>query len=92
MNLLFVCSRNRLRSPTAEAIFSGMDGYEVLSAGTSPDAETVVSGDLVEWADTIFVMEGVHRRRLMRLFGRVCGRDASSSWVFPMSTATWTRG
>jgi predicted protein tyrosine phosphatase len=57
MNLLFVCSRNRRRSPTAEAIFSGMEGYEVLSAGTSPDSETIISADLVEWADLIFAMD-----------------------------------
>jgi predicted protein tyrosine phosphatase len=69
MNLLFVCSRNRRRSPTAEAVFSGLDGYEVLSAGTSPDAETMISADLVDWADLIFAMEGVHRRRLNHRFG-----------------------
>lgn len=69
MNLLFVCSRNRLRSPTAETIFAGLDGYNVLSAGTNPDAETIVSADLVEWADTIFAMQGVHRRRLTQRFG-----------------------
>ncbi len=69
INLLFVCSRNRLRSPTAEAIFSGLDGYEVLSAGTSPDAETILSADLVEWADIVFTMESVHRRRLTQRFG-----------------------
>jgi predicted protein tyrosine phosphatase len=69
MNLLFVCSRNRRRSPTAEAIFSGLRGVEVLSAGTNPDAEVVVSADLVDWADLIFLMEDVHRRRLNRLFG-----------------------
>ena len=69
MNLLFVCSRNRLRSPTAEVIFSGLNGYAVLSAGTSSDAETVISADLVDWADLIFVMEGVHRRRLNQRFG-----------------------
>src|ERR1700689_2927056 len=69
MNVLFVCSRNRRRSPTAEAIFSGIEGYEVLSAGTSPDAETIISADLVEWADLIFAMEGVHRRRLNLRFG-----------------------
>ncbi len=64
MNLLFVCSRNRRRSPTAEVIFSGHEGYSVLSAGTSPDAETPISADLIEWADMVFVMEAVHRRRL----------------------------
>jgi|ERR1700733_10421911 predicted protein tyrosine phosphatase len=69
MNLLFVCSRNRRRSPTAEAVFSGMRGCEVLSAGTSPDAETIISADLVAWADLIFAMEGIHRRRLNQRFG-----------------------
>ena len=67
--MLFVCSRNRRRSPTAEAIFSGLDGYQVLSAGTSPDAETIISADLVDWADLIFAMEGIHRRRLNQRFG-----------------------
>jgi predicted protein tyrosine phosphatase len=46
-----------------------MEGYEVLSAGTSPNAETIISADLVEWADLIFAMEGVHRRRLNLRFG-----------------------
>ncbi|AFL89228.1 putative protein tyrosine phosphatase [Terriglobus roseus DSM 18391] len=69
MNLLFVCSRNRLRSPTAEAVFSMLDGYEVLSAGTGSDSEQEVSTDLVDWADVIFAMEGVHRRRLNQRFG-----------------------
>jgi predicted protein tyrosine phosphatase len=69
MNLLFVCSRNRRRSPTAEAIFSGLDGHAVLSAGTSSDAETVISADLVDWADLIFVMERIHRQRLNQRFG-----------------------
>jgi predicted protein tyrosine phosphatase len=68
MNLLFVCSRNRLRSPTAEAVFAELTCHAVLSAGTSADAETVVSADLVEWADIIFAMEGVHRRRLNQRF------------------------
>ena len=68
MRLLFVCSRNRRRSPTAETHFSAYPGVETLSAGTSPDAETTVSADLIEWADIIFVMEAAHRRRLMSAF------------------------
>ena len=32
--LLFICSRNRMRSLTAEKIFSGIPGYKVRSAGT----------------------------------------------------------
>jgi predicted protein tyrosine phosphatase len=69
VRLLFVCSRNRLRSPTAEAVFGGYEGIEALSAGTAPDAETPVSAELIEWADVVFAMEGVHRKRLNGKFG-----------------------
>jgi predicted protein tyrosine phosphatase len=71
MKLLFVCSRNRLRSPTAEAVFSAYEGVEALSAGTNPDAENPVSPDLIEWADLVFAMQNVHRRRLQKRFGPV---------------------
>jgi predicted protein tyrosine phosphatase len=69
LKLLFVCSRNRMRSPTAEAVFGGYEGVEALSAGTAPDAETPVSAELIEWADIVFAMEGVHRKRLTSAFG-----------------------
>ena len=68
MNLLFICSRNRLRSPTAEALFTNIPGIETASAGTSPDAENPISLDLIEWADIIYVMERVHRQRLNAKF------------------------
>jgi len=58
-----------MRSPTAETMFSGCDGIEVLSAGTAPDAETLVSAELIEWADIVFAMEGVHRKSLNDKFG-----------------------
>lgn len=64
-----MCSRNRRRSPTAEAVFGTVPGVEALSAGTSPDAETPLSADLIEWADLVLVMESVHRRRLRSRFG-----------------------
>ncbi len=67
--LLFVCARNRLRSPTAEAIFSDLDGFEVSSAGTAPDAECVISSDLIEWADVVFVMEQRQKTLLKGRFG-----------------------
>ncbi len=68
MNALFVCSRNRLRSPTAEAVFASWDNIETDSAGTSPDADVQVSTDHIDWADIIFVMEGRHRRLLLQRF------------------------
>ena len=68
MKFLFVCSRNRLRSPTAEAVFAGHPNIQTASAGTSPDADNPLSLDLVEWADIIFAMEKVHQRRLQETF------------------------
>jgi len=69
-HLLFLCSRNKLRSPTAEAIFADHPTVEVDSAGLSRDAEVPVSLEQIEWADLILVMEPVHRRRLNQKFGR----------------------
>jgi predicted protein tyrosine phosphatase len=69
LNVLFICSQNRLRSPTAESVFSGQPGVNVMSAGTNADADNPVSADLVEWADLIFVMEEHHRRKLNAMFG-----------------------
>ena len=66
---LFICSRNKLRSPTAEAIFSARNDIETASAGTTPDAENPISADLIEWADIIFAMESVHRKRITERFG-----------------------
>jgi predicted protein tyrosine phosphatase len=71
MRILFICSQNKLRSPTAEVIFSIYEGLEVTSAGTAPGAETPVSADLVEWAETIFVMENHHREKLRRNYGKL---------------------
>lgn len=68
MNLLFVCSENRLRSPTAEAIFNEYEGITAIGAGTNKDAETTVSGDLIQWADLIFVMEKAHRNKMSKKF------------------------
>jgi predicted protein tyrosine phosphatase len=63
-NLLFVCSENKLRSATAETFFSEYEGVEAIGAGTNKDAVTPVSGDLIEWADVILVMETMHRDKI----------------------------
>jgi predicted protein tyrosine phosphatase len=68
--VLFVCGKNRRSSPTAETIFSTEPGLHVSSAGISADAECTVSRDLIEWADTIVVMEQRHARRLRERFGQ----------------------
>ncbi|HEX8655095.1 MAG TPA: phosphotyrosine protein phosphatase [Allosphingosinicella sp.] len=66
--LLFVCSQNRLRSPTAEALCQGIEGIEAISAGTNNDAEQPLTGDLIEWADVVIAMEREHRNRINRKF------------------------
>jgi predicted protein tyrosine phosphatase len=68
--IMFICGKNRRRSSSAEEIFSGMDGIEVSSAGTSVEAECQVSADLLEWADRVFVMEQSQRRYLNAHFAR----------------------
>lgn len=68
MRILFVCSENRLRSPTAANVFAGFRGVETLSAGTNKDCETALSGDLIEWADVILVMESSHRSKVAKKF------------------------
>lgn len=68
MKLLFVCSRNRLRSPTAEAVFAAYDGLEVRSGGTAKDAEYRVGTDDLEWADLVLVMERHHAKTLRAMF------------------------
>jgi len=67
--LLFLCSRNRWRSPTAEKIFHGVDGMLARSAGTEPGARSRVTAGHLGWADVIFVMEKKHLRRLREKFG-----------------------
>ena len=66
MNLLFVCTVNRMRSCTAEVLYSGDARYSVISAGTAPDATRRVTADLVLWADMIFVMESHHEAHIRR--------------------------
>jgi predicted protein tyrosine phosphatase len=66
--VLFVCSQNRLRSPTAEQVFADREGIEVLSAGLDATCGNPVTAELVEWADIIFVMEQALRSKLSNRF------------------------
>jgi predicted protein tyrosine phosphatase len=66
--ILFLCGRNRWRSPTAEQVFSEYPGMECASAGLNHDAENPLTPELVEWADLIFVMERAHKARLSARF------------------------
>ena len=68
MYVLFLCSRNRLRSPTAEHLFVDWPGVQTASAGLADDAETPLSADMLEGCDLVCVMERRHRALLMRRF------------------------
>lgn len=66
--VLFICSMNRWRSPTAEQIFAGHPGIECSSAGLNRGAENPLTPELVEWAELIFVMERGHKAKLSSEF------------------------
>ena len=66
--LLFVCSANQWRSPTAESLFKDHPLYEARSAGTENGARVKVTAGHVGWADRIFCMEKKHADRLREKF------------------------
>ncbi|UXZ47363.1 low molecular weight protein tyrosine phosphatase family protein [Pseudomonas soli] len=70
-NLLFICSRNQWRSPTAENLWRRRAGFEARSAGTSPNACRAIGPADIRWADVIFVMESKHRQRLQAEYSRL---------------------
>ena len=59
-NLLFICSKNQWRSPTAELLFKNHPLHHARSAGTSIKARITVSQKLIDWADVVFFMERKH--------------------------------
>jgi predicted protein tyrosine phosphatase len=61
LKILFVCTINRMRSATAHKIFENDSRFEVKSAGTDKSASTVLTPELMDWADAIIVMEKSHR-------------------------------
>ena len=67
-NVLFVCSRNRWRSPTAERIYRGKAELNVRSAGTSKAAVHPLTAEDVTWADVIILMEDKHKSRMAAAF------------------------
>lgn len=68
MNVLFVCSKNKWRSRTAETIFKNEKTFKVKSAGTQKSARIRVSQNLITWAELIFVMENKHKKRIVELY------------------------
>ena len=68
INVLFVCSMNRWRSPTAEKVYAKDERLNVRSRGTSQKAVRTIRSDDLKWAEVIFVMEAKHRQQLKSRF------------------------
>lgn len=67
-NILFICSRNKWRSLTAETIYKNNSSFNVKSAGTENAARIKVNAKIILWADLIFVMEKQHKEKLLLKF------------------------
>ncbi len=66
--ILFVCSRNRRRSLTAERAFAAIPSWEVRSAGTGDGARIKATEGHLGWAEVVIVMEKRHKERLSQRF------------------------
>ncbi len=64
MNILFICNQNQNRSKTAQEIFQNQ--FKTKSAGLY--ATKPVTPKDISWADTVCVMEDIHRAELARRF------------------------
>ncbi|MEZ2337228.1 low molecular weight protein tyrosine phosphatase family protein [Mucilaginibacter sp. RCC_168] len=67
-NLLFICSKNQWRSPTAELLFKNHPLHQASSAGTSDKARIRINQKMIDRADVIFVMERKHQQLLKQRF------------------------
>ncbi len=65
---LFICGKNKLRSPTAEMIFSAYEGIETDSAGVNTDSEQMLSTEQILWSDIIFVMEKKYLEKILKKY------------------------
>jgi len=68
VKVLFVCSMNQWRSPTAEKIYADKPLVLARSAGTNRKARKRATSDDLKWADIVFVMEQKHKQRLVAEF------------------------
>ncbi|MEI7436003.1 MAG: protein tyrosine phosphatase [bacterium] len=70
-HILFVCTLNQWRSPTAAKTYANDQRIEVRSAGVSSHSVHRVSQRDLEWADLVLVMEPEHKVRLLDMFNDV---------------------
>jgi predicted protein tyrosine phosphatase len=66
VRILFVCTGNRDRSPTAQELVKDV-GIEARSAGISETAPVQLSQSLINWADKVIVMEPRHQEAVLKI-------------------------
>ena len=81
--VLFVCSRNRRRSLTAETIFKGSPRWDVRSVGTEEAARVKVTPGHLGWADVVVVMEKRHKERLFQKFPEAMANKSCVCFFIP---------
>lgn len=64
VSVLFVCTMNKWRSPTAEELYRKHPLANCRSAGTSRKARRKIGVSDIRWAELIVVMEDKHYERL----------------------------
>jgi len=74
MKVLFVCTQDQIRSRTVEMLYGGRPDLEVRSACIAPRARVAVTEELLQWAETTFVMDEGIRLYLQNHFASA--RDA----------------
>lgn len=65
VNILFICSKNQWRSPTAETIYRQDPRFNVRSAGINSGAKKRINEKALRWADLILVMENKHKKAIL---------------------------
>ena len=66
--VLFVCTANQQRSPTAEEMYRNDPRFEVRSAGTDALFGRAVTSEDLQWADLVVVMEQRHAQKIRAAF------------------------
>ena len=66
--ILFVCGKNKWRSPTAQNIYRNDPRIEVKSAGVSGKSPHPISNSDLLWADLVLIMESKYKSRILGLF------------------------
>jgi predicted protein tyrosine phosphatase len=67
MKILFICSKNKVRSVTAEKVYQRVSGLQVRSRGTDASARIRVGEGDIGWAEMILCFE---RRNFVDLKAR----------------------